>query len=140
MAARWHRRRVRKVAEGGAVAGHARPSLERRLRRRQHLQPETVITRAEEAQSQFPLRGEERGPSVPKMSLPAPPSYPRQSETRLRLSEAGFLFSGRRLDRRRRSWALGLETRHPLEPPRQVPVPAAEQLHGARENDRPDDR
>jgi hypothetical protein len=28
------------------------------------------------------------------MSLPAPPSYPRRSETRLRLSEAGFLFSG----------------------------------------------
>ena len=28
------------------------------------------------------------------MSLPAPPSYPRQSETRLRLPEAGFAFQG----------------------------------------------
>src|SRR5918911_5090491 len=29
-----------------------------------------------------------------RIRLPAPPSYPRRSETRLRHSEAGFVFSG----------------------------------------------
>jgi hypothetical protein len=42
----------------------------------------------------IPLRGEESTPCSTKMSLPAPPSYPRQSETRLRLPEAGFAFQG----------------------------------------------
>ena len=42
----------------------------------------------------IPLRGEESTPGSTKMSLPAPPSYPRQSETRLRLPEAGFAFQG----------------------------------------------
>ena len=42
----------------------------------------------------IPLRGEESTPDSTKMSLPAPPSYPRQSETRLRLPEAGFAFQG----------------------------------------------
>jgi hypothetical protein len=42
----------------------------------------------------IPLRGEESTPRSTKMSLPAPPSYPRQSETRLRLPEAGFAFQG----------------------------------------------
>ena len=42
----------------------------------------------------IPRRGEESTPRSTKMSLPAPPSYPRQFETRLRLPEAGFAFQG----------------------------------------------
>src|SRR5204862_7098603 len=42
----------------------------------------------------FTLQGEETTLAATKMSEPAPPSYPPASETRLRLSEAGFLFLG----------------------------------------------
>jgi isopentenyl diphosphate isomerase/L-lactate dehydrogenase-like FMN-dependent dehydrogenase len=44
--------------------------------------------------SKFTLQGEETPPTGTKMSVPAPPSYPPAFETRLRLSEAGFVFDG----------------------------------------------
>src|SRR4051795_11793994 len=52
------------------------------------------LRRIADPDSRIPLRGEESTPGSTKMSLPAPPSYPRQSETRLRLPEAGFAFQG----------------------------------------------